>query len=473
MRLQPSKLFARPIDPEARLPLGLTLESGQPVFGPRGTHSSAYAPTGSGKTTCVAVPKLIGALHAEPKRAILVLDPKEGEIAAQTVKAAVAMGRKVAVIDDFGVRPELAEYRVNLNPLSHAISTWRQDPREQLYANETISHALIEEPPDRDMKNFYYRESPRKLIQYGISAQLHRSTALTTPGAVSLLISDPAMLSTFAEVDADEGGPALKVAAQRVLEMRSHEHFAQHIGEAVRALRHWGPGTRLEETGREAQLTHEDLIRENYVIFLVGPMRLQARLGAYYALHLGAFTQALYRKIGGLIVIADEYSNIPVKDLIGEAITTVRSFGGEFHLIAQSKSEVLRRFGEHLTQTIEDNCAVKQWLAFNTYKEAEEISNAMGEEHAVAEALSGNAWGDNLSTNLSLSKQPIMSPAELMAMPFDQQLIHIKGVGFFLAQTLSQQHIAPTNAMLADNPMEGGQFKPDTKITLATPKAAS
>lgn len=472
MKLRPPRFFMPAVDPEGRRLLGRTMQSGAPIFGIKGS-SSTYAPSGAGKTTKVAMPALFSFLASEPEKAILISDPKDGEICAQALPMALALGRKVVVIDPFGIRPECAEYCIDLNPLNAAIATWEREPTNQLYANEMISHALIEEPSDQDMRNFYYRESPRSLIQFGISALLKRSTALTTPGAVAALISDIDMLTSIAEIETKEGHPALQTSARDVLKMRGQEHFNQHASEAMRALRHFGPGTRLEETGRKATLTHEDLIREGYVVFLVGPMRIMSRLGITYSLHLGAFTQALYQNIGSLRVIADEYTNTPVKNLLGEAITTIRSYGGEFHLIAQSRSEVLRKFGEHLTQTIEDNCAVKQYLAFGSPKEAEETSKAMGEEFALSKAVSGDTEGWTTQTNLSMVRQRHLSASDLLALPRDQQLIHAKGVGFFLARTISQENIAPFNKMLAPNPLEGGRLKPDTKITLTTSKVTS
>ncbi|MEM1346571.1 MAG: type IV secretory system conjugative DNA transfer family protein [Pseudomonadota bacterium] len=459
----------RAIDPKGARIVARSLDSGAPIFAPPG-HSCTYAPNGAGKTTSVAMPGLLSFIASEPEKGVLVSDPKDGEIAAQAVPMLQWLGRKVAVIDDFNVRPELRARRVALNAFGAPVSTFERDPQDLLYANELVSQSLIEEPPDQDQRNFYFRQSPRTLIEFGISAALKRSTALTTPGAVSVLLSDIEMLLSFAEIEAEEGDPALQAQARSVLEMKGHEHFAMHVGEAKRALRQWGPGSRLAEAGSKATVSHEDLIREGYVIFLVGPQALMSKLGPYYALHLGAFTQALYQNIGSLRVIADEYTNSPLKSFLGQAMTTVRAFGGEFHLIAQSRSEVLRKYGQELTETIEDNCITTQWLGFGL-KEAERVSKAMGEQHAVATGLSGDTVGLKAQTNLSLIKQAWMSPAELMAMPKGIQLIHIKGLGFFVAATVSQADIAPYNALLADNPLEGGRLQPDTKIRFVTPKA--
>ncbi|MEM7530455.1 MAG: type IV secretory system conjugative DNA transfer family protein [Pseudomonadota bacterium] len=459
------------LNPEGRRLLGLTLETGEPIFGPKGRSSCTYAPAGSGKSTCVAMPALLSFLASEPEKAVLVSDPKDGELAAQVIPILKRLNRKFGLIDDFAVLPEFADDRITLNSFGASVATLRHSPEDLLYTADMEAHALIEEPSERD-RNFCFRESPRQLIQFGQRTMLKRNTALATPGAVSALLSDTEMFVGMAEIDIEEGDPALQALARGALELRDHEHFAQHMGEARRALRQFGPGTRLADAGRDATFTHEDLISDGYVGLLVGPQALMSKLGSYYALHLGAFTQAIYQKIGKLRIIADEYTNSPLKSLTGDAITTVRGFGGEFHLIAQSRSEVVRKYGDRLTETIEDNCIVTQWLGFG-FREAERVSKLIGEQHAVASGLSGDSDGLKTQTNLSLIKQPHMSPAELMAMPAGQQLIHIKGVGIFLARTIGRNQIAPYCDLLAPNRLEGGRLPSDPKVTLTTPETLS
>lgn len=261
----------------------------------------------------------------------------------------------------------------------------------------------------------------------------------------------------------------LRQQAKAILEMEGHEHWPQYLEEAQRALRLFSPGTRLHEAGENAALTHADLIRDGYVIFLVGTQRRQSRLSAYMALHVLALCDAAYSEAGPLRIVADEFTNNPLKSLT-EMLTTLRAYGPtEVHMISQSRSEVIRRFGEQECRTIEGNSITTQWLSFS-FEEAERVSRAMGDQHAVASGLSGDAGGLRSQTSLSLIKQRWMSPAELMAMPPDQALCHVKGVGFFLVRTIAQNEIAPYCDLLAPSPLEGGRLPPDPKIRFVTPK---
>jgi type IV secretion system protein VirD4 len=191
-------------------------------------------------------------------------------------------------------------------------------------------------------------------------------------------------------------------------------------------------------------------------------------VGSYYGLHLMAFIRAAYLGAGPLWIGADEFTNAPTKKLV-RALTTLRAYGVSVSMIAQSRSEVERKLGKNELLTVEENAIVKQWFGFSSFEEAERVSKAIGEEHAVASSLSGDNENFKLQTSLSLVKQAHFSPSQLMAMPRGQQLLHLKGVGFYLAHTISQANIAPYCDLLADNPLEGGRLPSDPWIRLTLP----
>ena len=64
------------------------------------------------------MPSLFSLLASEDRPCVIVMDGKNGEIAAQTAQMISDMGIPVAVIDDMGVFPEGFPYRVMVNPIS-------------------------------------------------------------------------------------------------------------------------------------------------------------------------------------------------------------------------------------------------------------------------------------------------------------------------------------------------------------------
>ena len=195
--------------------IGLSEDSDAPVVVPHG-HSLLLSAAGGGKTTRGAMPWLFSLLASSSKRAVLIGDAKNGEMAVQVVPMLAELGVKVAVIDDLDVWPELRPYRVSLNAFGAAVATYRREPRDVGFVSETITHALIEDPPGGPDKNHHFRQVPREFDEFGLNVLLARRPETATPGGVSTILNDPDMFRTFAEIEAEEGGAAVKALARTV-----------------------------------------------------------------------------------------------------------------------------------------------------------------------------------------------------------------------------------------------------------------
>lgn len=468
-------------DPMGQRLLGTTFAD-EPLWAPKG-HSLLLAANGSGKTTAGLMPSLFSLIASRDRPAILVMDGKNGEIAAQCVPMLAGYGIPTAVIDDMAVRAELPN-RVAVNPLGALLGA---TDTASVFAAEKITHALIPDPPDGDSKNQFWRDGPRGLIEFAAESLKARTPHLATPGGLWAMIANAALLQQAAVLEAESGSGRLKSLGQNTLAMMGTEYFPQHREAALKAMNIFALGSQLHDAGvlsgfdrtfraRGAKLaTHAELVKARKVIFVIGPQEYMPRMGAYFALHLMGFLDALYRVAGPLAILNDEFTNTPLKSFV-EALTTIRGFGGEAHNIAQSRSEMLRKFGERECQTIEDNAIVKQWFGFSNFEEAERVSKAMGQvvtiESGLNVDLNGQQRGDDDKMGLSNSfgRQAQMSASELMAMPADEQLIHVKGVGFLRAKKLRQNQIAPFCHDLAPNPLEGGVLPPQPALTLRMPK---
>lgn len=444
---------------------------GKPIYAPKHAHSLLLAAAGGGKTTCGAVPWL-QSMIADHSRAIVIADSKEGEIAAQCAVMCSRHGRKVAILDEFGVLHEIFgpdnPWKISLNPLGAVVAAYVKNRGELVFSAENATQALIEEPP-RDQRNAYWRDEPRTLIEFVICALLARNPRLATPGGVWSILADPELLRQIAEVEASEGDEYLRALALHVLGMmKNEEHFPQHRAAALKALRIYGATSALHRAGVDHTHTHERLIAEQYVVFLAGPVRHMERLGADYALHLQSFMEVvLSGKAGPVSFILDEFTNAPLKGLVSQ-LTTMRGYGGTCHLLAQSPSEIQRKYGDKETETIQENCVVKQWFGFSSFIEAEKVSRAMGESISVQRSIGLQAKEFGLSENFSTGKDRRFTADELMRLPPDEQIIHVKDVGFIHCRKIRQNEIAPYCHDLARNPLEGGVLPPDPKITLTT-----
>ena len=439
----------------------------KPISAPRPSHSLLLAAAGSGKTTCGSVLWLLS-LIGDFTRALVINDPKDGEIAAQCADTCHAYGRKVAILDDFGVLGRDNPYTVSLSPFGAVAAAHKAGNGELVFSAENANHALIAEPPN-DARNQYWRDEPRTIQEFGLRSLLKRDTTLATPGALWALIADPETFIKAARVEAEEGDDTLSALAKHILDMREHnkEHFGQHRAATLKALRIYSGDSPLHRSGANAETTHLKLLQEKCVIFIVGPQRHMGRLGPHYALHLQSLLEALLTgKAGPVDFILDEFTNAPLGALVA-ALTTMRGYGGSCHMIAQSRSEIQRKYGEKETATIEENAVLKQWFGFSSFEEAERVSRAMGEDRVIQHSLGYGSDRLEFSGNLSTAKDRLLSAEQLMRLPPDEQIVHVKDVGFIHCKKLGQNQIAPfCHGELADNPLEGGQLPADPKVTL-------
>ena len=445
--------------------VGLTFDD-QPIYEPNPNASALiYAAMGGGKTTSVAVPA-VECLLADHGQALFINDVKDGEIAHQIGEMCRKHGRKFGVVDDFQVLGNNYPHRLSINPLGAAAIALEQTPDHLPFVIEAIVHALIEEPSS-DQKNFYWRESPRELLETASRIVLSHNPRLATPGALHALLADPHVWNSALEVEAEDIDSDQRDDARRLIELKQHnpEHYSQHMRAALSALKIFSFGP-LREAGRNADVTHAELIRDKWVVCFVNPLRYAERLGPYFALHyLSLLNAQLSGTLGRSCFILDEFCNAPLRAVVS-GITGFRAYGLRCLYITQSRQDVIRKYGERETAVLEENCAVKQWLKFSSIEEAERVSNAIGEAINVSYGLGFNSDRDAFSGNLNTGKERLFTPYELMSLPDDEQIIHVAGIGFIHCRKVRQNQIAPYCHDLGPNPLEGGRLPADAKVTL-------
>lgn len=453
-----------------RRPLGLS-ESGKLIRDPYpNTSSLIYGASGAAKTTTVVLP-LVQALMGSTDICNIINDAKDGEVFRQISKMNEKYNHPHGCLDDFKILGDDNPYRFSLNPFGAIVATAKDNPTDLLYAIETATNALIPEIPG-DQKNKYFRDTPKEEQDLGIRILLDHNPEMVTPGALYCLMADPRIWRSAREVAVEEGNSALMSRAQQSLDMQDNdpEHYFQHLRAALTSLRIYEPGSALHNAGREANLTHAQIINEGWKFCLVQPQRHAARVGTHYALHLQSFMHAqLTTNSGRAIYTLDELCNAPLKEAV-DRVTIQRSYKASSLYIAQSRADIQRKYGEKDTAILEENCPVVQWLSFSNPEEAERISRAMGEAKSITQSIGINSNKQDFSSNFSTGKERLFTPDELMNLNPDYQIIRIKGHGYIHCRKLFQNEIAPTCFDLGANPLEGGVMPPDPKITLPTTK---
>lgn len=452
--------------------LGLSADDGKPIYAPKDSHSLPLSAAGGGKTTCGAMPWIMS-LIGDTSRAFVINDGKTGEIAAQLAATCHRYGRNVAILDDTEALGSDNPFRISLSPFGSLRAAHANKNGELVFAVDNANHALIPEPSN-DGKNQYFRDEPRTLLEFCENELLHADLHLAVPGGVWSMLAEPNILLSAARIAVEEGDEVRRALGAHIVDMHENnkEHWGQHRAAALKSLRIYSAGSPLHRAGRDASLTHEDLIRGRYIIFIVGPQRHIARLGPHYALHLQSFIDVVLSGLGVPVdFILDEATNAPLKSLIS-AMTVIRGYGGNLHFIAQSRSEIQRAYSDKETSTIEENAIIKQYFGFSSFEEAERVSRAIGETLVQQNSLGLSSAGLDYSANIGTGRDRRISAERLMRMKPHEQLIHMKGVGWFMCHKVGQHQIAPfCHGELADNPLEGPQLPADPRVTIPIRKA--
>lgn len=448
--------------------IGRDIADGSPVFEPPGNKSWViYGGAGSGKTTCVSNPA-VQSLIWDHTRALVINDVKSGEITHQIAALCIKLGRKFAVIDDSYVMGIGYPYRIRVNPFGNLVTAFQKHSPDLLLEIETAANTIIPEPEGGLDKNFFFRQVPREVLVFAILALLEHSATLTTPGGLTAFISDPETFNSIIDIEAEEGEELTRNRARQLKELRDKdpEHYSQHTLAAQSALRLFMAGSPLAEAGRDADVTHEQLLKEKYIVCVVQNPRNAARLGTYYGLLFNAFLSAqLSAECGKTTIIFDEVANTPAKEII-EKVTVFRGAKLQVLYIAQSRADLIRQNGEKLIQTLEDNCCI-QWLQFGNFEEAERVSKAIGEIDNVNFNLGGSSDKPDFTTTFQTGREPLFTIDELMSLPPSEQFLRVPGVGWIHCLKIRQNEIAPSCFDLGENPVEGGWLELDVKINLA------
>ena len=426
-----------------------------------------YGAMGSWKTTSVSVPAIMSLL-ADTEQALFINDVKDGEIAHQIAEMCLKYGRKFGVVDPFHVMGRDYPYRIELNAFGSVQDAAANSPKHLPIAVEALVHAIIEEPSN-DKRNEYWRQIPREFQDLAIRILLRHKPELVTPGALYAFLADPNTWHSAIELEAQDPTSPVQFEAQQAIEMRDHnpEHYSQHLRAALTALRLFASGP-LHEAGRHPDLTHAELVRDNWVVCFVNPVRYADRLGQYFAQHFLSLMHAqLTGRYGAACWVLDEYCSAPLMEAVRK-ITVFRAFQLKVLYLTQSRQDSVRKYGERETAILEENCAVKQWLKFSNFEEAERVSKAIGDTINVSYSIGLSSERDTVSANLNTGKDRLFTPDELMSLPPDEQIIHVADVGFIHCKKVRQNEIAPYCFDLAENPLEGGRLQPDPKVTLST-----
>ena len=96
---------------------------------------------------------------------------------------------------------------------------------------------------------------------------------------MAALVGDPETLATVIDIEAEDGDEIIRSRARQLQELRENDEteYSKHYLGAVFALSSFAVGSAMHEAGRNAEISHEQLLKENYIVCIVQSVKNASR----------------------------------------------------------------------------------------------------------------------------------------------------------------------------------------------------
>jgi type IV secretion system protein VirD4 len=303
----------------------------EPLFYSGPAHGSLWAPSRSGKFTCVLAQILFSLLSS-----ILCVDPK-GQACAVTWRQRRRLGQKVYRLDPFNLMERLPGVE-ECPPLARIDPMKRLDPLSRMFGadSDNLAEALVPHDPHGEV---YFVNAARKLVS-GVIMQQKKHWPDKTLVDVYHTISGPEL--QFFALDAMPGGsrwssePEHQFIVDRLAFAASvapdDRHFQSVLSTATVAMQFIGNAS-IADSLSGSTFEPEDMTREPITVYLILPGEyLGGTTSNWFRLMAGCFINAVMRstfRTVRVVALLDEF-----KSAVGRlgVVQTALSMGAGYGL---------------------------------------------------------------------------------------------------------------------------------------------
>jgi len=398
-------------------------------------HVMAFAPTRSGKGVGLVVPTLLSWPHSA------VIHDIKGENWQLTA----------------GWRSRFSNCLL-FNPTDTASAGYNPllEVRRGLHEVRDVQNIadILVDPEGALERRNHWEKTSHALLVGAILHVLYAGEDKSLRGVANFL-SDPAqpfertlfaMMNT-AHVDGAPH-PVVASAAREVLNKSENERSGV-LSTAMSFLGLYRDPTVAKVTAR-CDWRIEDLVRaENPVsLYLVVPPSDISRTKPLIRLILNQIgrrlTESLEVKGGDLkrrqvLLMLDEFPALGRLDFFESALAFMAGYGLRSVLIAQSLNQIEKAYGPN--NSILDNCHVRVAFATNDERTAKRISDALGTatELRAQRNYAGHRlapWLGHLMVSRQETARPLLTPGEVMQLPFEDEVVMVSGLAPIRAKKL-------------------------------------
>jgi len=423
-------------------------------------HVMAFAPTRSGKGVGLVVPTLLAWPHSA------VIHDIKGENWQLTA----------------GWRSRFSNCLL-FNPTDTASAGYNPllEVRRGLHEVRDVQNIadILVDPEGALERRNHWEKTSHALLVGAILHVLYAAEDKTLRGVANFL-SDPARtfdqtLFSMMSTPHVEGAPhpVVASAAREVLNKSENERSGV-LSTAMSFLGLYRDPTVATVTSR-CDWRIEDLVRAAHPVslYLVVPPSDISRTKPLIRLILNQIgrrlTESLEVKSGDLtrrqvLLMLDEFPALGRLDFFESALAFMAGYGLRSFLIAQSLNQIEKAYGPN--NSILDNCHVRVAFATNDERTAKRISDALGTatELRAQRNYAGHRlspWLGHLMVSRQETARPLLTPGEVMQLPFEDEVVMVSGLAPIRAKKLKYYEDANFTSRILPPPILRGDVYED------------
>ncbi len=397
-------------------------------------HALVYAPSGTGKSSCLVIPTLL-----RWPGSVLALDVK-GELWQRTAGYRLSRRQRVLRFD-----PTLRRGSASYNPL---LAIPRSE--EDVAGAQDVADVLVN-PEGRETTGGerFFEDSARALLTGVILHVLYTETSPSL-GACLRLLSSPKPADVWTAMRTARHGDGER---RGWLDRETGKPSGTHPAVANAASRLLGmdfrTATGVQATAQSKLVLFEDpLVCRNTAAsdfrgedLIAGPLPVSVyltvapsdldRMRPLLRIVLNQVSRELTREIRHdrrpVLLMLDELTALGKLDFMHRGIGYFRGYRVRVFLSIQSLEQLFQIYGQH--QSIGANCGVQIAYGANDVATAKLLSEMTGQRTVEyrRESRTGGIFGGRRMESETEAGRPLLSPDEVRRLPDDEALIYVAG----------------------------------------------
>ena len=409
------------------LPLGLDLKSGTILrYGPNpsrgwlGGHHALLSATRGGKSVSGIAPAICD--YPGP----VVAHDLKGELFATTRRHRAALGRRVVVLNPFGV---VEPSHDRFNPLD-TIRPGFIDRDAAVIADGLVLRETGAGAHFADMA----RDLIKSAIEVVMTVAEPKERTLHTVAGLLLAPTLADTLQAWADNPALAGGrPAATAAAL----LAAGDRERGSVITTVRKSLAWTQGDAMRPFLAASDFSLDDLLDNAIDLFVVVPLDQVSEQAGYLRLITNLVLAAAIRQDGRrvaherILFVLDEFTRLGYMDKIVDVATIAAGAGIEALFVAQDRGSIEKVYGRDITDTLLASCATVRVfnLGRTDNRTAQWASEAAGFRTVATRTTTTRkgAGRRGSSTSVAEHRDPLLTANQVQELPADQMLVFIRG----------------------------------------------